>query len=163
MARSSTSEAAPRPARFAIRELAARDREAWRALWQGYCDFYQTAVADDVTDATWGRLLDPAQPMIGLVACDAADRPVALAHCVLHLNTWTDRPVCYLEDLFVAPEARCGGAARALIEALAERGRREGWFRLYWMTKADNHRARALYDRVGKLTDWVRYDMPLQA
>jgi len=107
------------------------------------------------------RLLDPAQPMIGLVACNAEDRPVALAHCVVHLNTWTEKPVGYLEDLFVAPEARCGGAARALIEALAERGRRDGWFRLYWMTKADNHRARALYDRVGRLTDWVRYDLPL--
>lgn len=148
-------------ARFTIRDLAGRDRGAWRALWRGYCAFYQVAVADEVTEATWARLLDPAEPMIGLVACDAADRPVALAHCVLHLNTWTTKPVCYLEDLFVAPEARCTGAARALIEALAERGRREGWFRLYWMTKADNHRARALYDRVGRLTDWVRYDLPL--
>jgi ribosomal protein S18 acetylase RimI-like enzyme len=160
MARSSTSEA-PRPARFAIRALAARDKAAWRALWRGYCDFYQATIPDEATEATWARLLDPAQPMLGLVACDAEDRPVGLAHCVLHLNTWTEKPVCYLEDLYVAPEARGGGAARALIEALAERGRRAGWLRLYWMTKADNRRARALYDRVGTLTGWVRYDLPL--
>ena len=160
MARSSTSEIA-RPARFTIRDLAARDKAAWLELWRGYCGFYQATVGDAATEATWARLLDPAQPMIGLVACDAADRPVALAHCVLHLNTWTVQPVCYLEDLYVAPEARCTGAARALIEALAERGRREGWLRLYWLTKADNHQARALYDRVGQLTDWVRYDLPL--
>jgi ribosomal protein S18 acetylase RimI-like enzyme len=147
--------------RFAIRDLAARDKAAWLELWRGYCGFYQVAVADAATGTTWARLLDPAQPMLGLVACDAADRPVALAHCVLHLNTWTAQPVCYLEDLYVAPEARCAGAAQALIEALAERGRREGWLRLYWLTKVDNHRARALYDRVGQLTDWVRYDLPL--
>ena len=49
MARSSTSEASPAVRRFAIRELAARDKAAWLELWRGYCDFYQVAVADDVT------------------------------------------------------------------------------------------------------------------
>ena len=148
--------------RFTIRDLAPRDKAAWLVLWKGYCDFYEVAVADEVTEAAWARLVDPAvRNTIGLVACDAEDRPVALAHCELQANTWHLKPNCYLEDLFVAPEARCGGAARALIEALAERGRREGWLRLYWLTKADNHRARALYDRIGQLTDWVRYDLPL--
>ena len=153
-------QATTRP-RFTIRDLATRDKSAWLVLWKGYCDFYEVAVADAVTEAAWARLVDPAHPSIGLVACDAEDRPVALAHCEIHSNTWNLKPNCYLEDLFVAPEARCAGAARALIEALAVRGRREGWLRIYWFTKADNHRARALYDRVGQLTDWVRYDLPL--
>ena len=157
----SATEKGPAKTRFTIRDLAARDKAAWLELWRGYCAFYQATVADAATETTWARLMDPAQPMLGLVACDAAARPVALAHCVLHLNTWTTQPVCYLEDLYVVPTARCTGAARALIEALAERGKREGWLRLYWVTKADNHRARALYDRVGQLTDWVRYDLPL--
>ncbi|HEX7006239.1 MAG TPA: GNAT family N-acetyltransferase [Alphaproteobacteria bacterium] len=162
MAGPSTSEAAARPARFTVRELAARDKTAWLVLWKGYCDFYEVAVGDGVTEAAWARLVDPAaRNTIGLVACDSEDRPVALAHCEIQSNTWSLKPNCYLEDLFVAPEARCAGAARALIEALAERGRREGWLRIYWFTKADNHRARALYDRVGQLTDWVRYDLPL--
>ena len=148
-------------ARFTVRDLAPGDKAAWLVLWKGYCDFYEAVVVDAVTEATWARLVDPAHPSVALVACGADDRPVALAHCELQTNTWTLKPNCYLEDLFVAPEARCGGAARALIEALAERGRREGWLRLYWMTKADNHRARALYDRIGQLTDWVRYDLSL--
>jgi GNAT superfamily N-acetyltransferase len=144
-----------------IRPVEARDEAAWRALWDGYCTFYQATIPPDVTDATWARLLDPDAPVFGLVACDAEDRPVGLANCVLHLNTWTKRPVCYLEDLFVAPAARRTGAGRAFIAALTEQGRREGWHRLYWMTKADNREARALYDKVGQLTDWVRYDAPL--
>lgn len=144
-----------------IRPLEARDAAAWRALWGGYCTFYEVAIHPDVTAATWARLLDPDAAMFGLVACDDEDRPVGLANCVLHLNTWTRRPVCYLEDLFVAPAARGGGAGRALIAALVEQGKREGWHRIYWMTRADNREARALYDKVGQLTDWVRYDVPL--
>ena len=115
-----------RPARFAIRELAARDKAAWLDLWKGYCDFYEVAVADDVTEATWARLLDPAQPMMGLVACNAEDRPVALAHCVVHLNTWTEKPVGYLEDLLRGARGalRRGGAGadRGAGRAGAARG-----------------------------------------
>lgn len=143
-----------------IRPLAAGDGAAWQPLWDGYLGFYRTEVSAAVTEATWRRLLDPDVAMFGRVA----ERNGALSgilHAVLHLNTWSDRPVCYLEDLFVAPEARCTGVARRLIEALAEEGRRAGWFRIYWMTHNDNHAARAVYDRITSVTKFVRYDLPL--
>lgn len=71
------------------------------------------------------------------------------------------RTVCYLEDLFVAPEARGSGAGRALIEGLAALGREHGWRRVYWHTHEDNYRARTLYDRVVPRTDYIRYDIDL--
>jgi GNAT superfamily N-acetyltransferase len=80
---------------------------------------------------------------------------------VLHPHSWSAQLVCYLEDLFVAPDARGSGTAQALIDALAARGRAEGWRRLYWHTHENNYRARALYDRVTPRTDYVRYDIPL--
>ena len=88
-------------------------------------------------------------------------RIVGFANTVIHLNTWSTQPVAYLEDLFVAAEGRRKGVARALIDALAARGRSEGWHRLYWMTKRDNVRARALYDIYAPVTDFVRYDFGL--
>lgn len=143
-----------------IRPLEAADRAAWQPLWDGYLRFYRTEITDAVTEATWRRLLDPQVSMFGRVA--ERDGAVAgILHAVLHLNTWSVRPVCYLEDLFVAPEARCAGVARRLIEALAEEGRRAGWFRIYWMTHDDNHAARAVYDRITGVTKFVRYDLPL--
>jgi GNAT superfamily N-acetyltransferase len=76
---------------------------------------------------------------------------------VVHENTWETQPVCYLEDLFVAPAARGHGLGAALIEWLRNSMRAEGWARLYWMTRRDNDTARALYDRFTKADDFVRY------
>ncbi len=58
-------------------------------------------------------------------------------------------------------EARGRGVGRALIEALADRGRNEGWLRLYWQTARDNETAQKLYDKLAARTDWLRYDLDL--
>jgi GNAT superfamily N-acetyltransferase len=146
---------------IAVRAARSEDKTAWLPLWHGYCAFYNTAIPAPVTEATWARIHDPAQPFGCLVACGEGDRLLGFAVYVLHPNTWSTQTLCYLEDLFVAEDARGLGAGRALIEALAALGRREKWLRIYWMTKKDNARARALYDRLTPATDWVRYDMPL--
>ena len=146
-----------------VRDLAATDRESWLALWRGYIAFYKANVPEAVTEATWWRLLDPSSPMFGLVAEQRPGEVIGIVNCVLHLNTWTDRKICYLEDLFVAPEARGQGAGQALIGAVTERMRAENWFRVYWMTKSDNTVARTLYDKLTPATDWVRYDVPGQS
>ena len=118
-----------------IRDLRADDEQAWRALWRGYCDFYETRIPGSVTDATWRRLMDDKSPMFGLVACDGAGPAIGIVNCVLHPVTWSEKPTCYLEDLFVATEARRMGAGRALIQAVLDRGQQMGWYRVYWMTK----------------------------
>jgi GNAT superfamily N-acetyltransferase len=141
-----------------VRPATAEDRQAWFGLWRGNCGFYGTFVPDAVSVETWERLLNPAQPMMCLLACGGGE-VVGFANAVLHLNTWTTKHICYLEDLFVAPEKRGEGVGRALIQALAQRGRDEDWFRIYWMTKRDNAPARRLYDAITPVTDWVRYDL----
>jgi ribosomal protein S18 acetylase RimI-like enzyme len=45
----------------------------------------------------------------------------------------------------------------ALIDDLRARMGREGWSRIYWMTREDNYRARGLYDRFTKRDAFVRY------
>ena len=111
-----------------IRDLAASDEPRWRQLWKGYCEFYQTEMADSVTDETWRRLLDDGAPeMFSLVAYDDEENVIGFTNCVVHPITWSEKTVCYLEDLFVDPETRNLGAGSALIEAVSERGRAEGW------------------------------------
>jgi len=66
--------------------------------------------------------------------------------------------VCYLQDLFVAPDARGQGVAAALIEELAQRARAAGADRFHWLTNESNARARALYDRVAQYRGFIRYD-----
>lgn len=144
--------------RLNVRDLTAQDEARWRALWADYIEFYQASVSADVTDATWARLLDPQGPMFGLVA-EVNGEVVSIVNCVLHANTWTTKPVCYLEDLFTAPQARGQGAGRALIEAVATRAKAENWHRVYWRTASDNATAQVLYDKLAKRTAWVTYEI----
>jgi GNAT superfamily N-acetyltransferase len=139
-----------------IRPLTAADRDAWLPLWQGYQDFYKTAIAPEVTAVTWARLLDPAEPMHALVA-EADGRLVGITHYLFHRSTWTAGDYCYLQDLFVSEATRGLGAGRALIEAVTAAAEAAGASRVYWLTAEDNHTARALYDRVARPSGFIQY------
>ena len=148
------------PARIAtliiVRDVAAADETAWRRLWAGYTDFYEANVPAPVTDATWRRLLDRSAPLIGRLA-ERNDAVAGFSICVLHPGTWTIAPVCYLEDLFVDPAARGGGIGSALIQDIVDRGRAQGWSRVYWHTHRSNAAARRVYDKFAAADDFVRY------
>jgi GNAT superfamily N-acetyltransferase len=134
------------------------DYEGWIELWSAYLRFYRAAIDEPVTAATFDRLCERADGMFGLVAVDASDRLLGLAHSVVHPSTWSLTGYCYLEDLFVAREARGGDVARSLIDAAAAVARERGVTRLYWHTQQFNGAARSLYDTVGRLTSMVVYE-----
>ena len=141
-----------------VRPLAARDEAVWLALFRGYIAFYQATVSDDVIAATWRRLIR-AEPdfHIGLVAVDAADVPIGLAHVLFHRSTWSASCYCYLEDLYVDPQRRNQGVGRALIEAVYREADARGATRTYWMTQEFNYAARMLYDRLAMRSPFVQY------
>jgi GNAT superfamily N-acetyltransferase len=139
-----------------IRPLAAPDRAAWEPLWNGYLAFYGTTLAPGTSDITWARLLDPAEPMFALGAF-ASGRLAGIVHCILHRSTWSVGGYCYLQDLFVAEEARGLGLGRALIEAVYEQARAAGASRVYWLTHETNETARRLYDRVADNAGFIQY------
>jgi GNAT superfamily N-acetyltransferase len=87
------------------------------------------------------------------------DERSSVSMCILHEGTWSTAPVCYLEDLFVDADERGAGAGKALIDALIEEGKREGWSKLYWVTRENP--ARKLYDKYGEADDYVRYRLSL--
>jgi GNAT superfamily N-acetyltransferase len=143
---------------LAIRDPRPADEADWRRLWSGYCAFYETEVPEAVTAATWGRMLAPGSPLFGRIA-EWDGQVAGFTVSVLHEGSWTIRPCCYLEDLFVDPDFRGRGIARTLIEDLLQLCRREGWSRLYWHTRDSNREARRLYDHFAKADDFVRYRM----
>lgn len=75
-----------------------------------------------------------------------------------HAHNWHARDVCYLQDLFVTPTARGTGAGRALIEASYADA--HDLAATYWLTKEDNTQARRLYDEIGTLTPFIKYQRP---
>jgi GNAT superfamily N-acetyltransferase len=142
-----------------IRKLEEGDWEQWQPLWTGYLAFYRSELSEETTRATFGRLVDSTDCMFGLLATDERDQGLGLAHCIVHPTTWSRRPYCYLEDLFVAPAARGSDLGRALLEEAKRASDDRGAGRLYWHTQAYNGRARSLYDQVGRPTSFMVYEM----
>ena len=141
-----------------ITPLSADDRNAWQPLAVGYNSFYERTQPDATYDHVWQRLM-AARDLHGLAA-RLDGRVVGIAHYFFHTNVWVDE-VCYLADLFVDEQLRGQGAARLLIEAIAEKARQRGCQRYYWLTKQDNVRARGLYDKVARFAGFMRYDYPV--
>ncbi|MGU3495571.1 N-acetyltransferase family protein [Xanthobacteraceae bacterium A53D] len=143
-----------------VRAPVAADEAEWRRLWAGYNDFYNADVPEAATAHTWRRLLDPASPVFGLMA-ELDGRLAGMALCVAHEGTWSMTRLCYLEDLFVDPQVRGAGVARAIMDHLVAHCRASGFSDLYWHTRDTNTTARRLYDSYVAVDDHVRYRMEL--
>lgn len=140
-----------------IRPLRPEDQAEWRRLWTGYLQFYETSVPEEVYAATFARLLgDDPRDFSALVA-ERGGQLLGLTHFLFHRHAWKLEEVCYLQDLYVAPEARGTGLGRALIEAVYARADAAGAPAVYWLTQDFNATARQLYDRIAQVTPFIRY------
>lgn len=139
-----------------LRPLSRDDRPEWDRLWTGYLEFYEAVRPREVYDTTFARLLDPSVDqhcLLGLVD----EQPAGLVHFLYHPHHWHIAPVCYLQDLYVSPDVRGHGMGRALIEAVYAAADTRGAADVYWNTQDVNATARALYDRVGVKTPFIKY------
>lgn len=144
-----------------IRPLTASDEADWRRLWTGYLAYYETTVPETVYQSTFARLLgDDPRDFSCLVAEDEAGRLIGLTHYLFHRHAWKVEEVCYLQDLFADPDARGLGVGRALIEAVYDAADAAGAPAVYWLTQDFNATARKLYDRIGELTPFLKYQRP---
>lgn len=148
-------------AQIRIRAPEERDFEAWAALFRGYMAFYQVPESGATVATVWAWIHDSQHVMQALVAVDGTDRPVGLAHFHAMPRSLGGNTVCYLSDLFADPEARGRGIGRALIDAVMERCRREGWANLRWLTQEFNYDARKLYDSYARKSDFILYAVPV--
>lgn len=89
------------------------------------------------------------------------DQLTGFLHYILHPVTGHIEPVCYMQDVFVAPPYRGKGTAKQLIEALSELGKKEGWARLYWMAEQNNIAAQKLYRDIGVRLNFSFHVLPL--
>ena len=143
-----------------IRRLTSADEAQWRALWTGYLEFYDSTVPEEVYQTTFARLLsgDPSQVQ-GFVA-ESEGKLIGLVHFFYHAHGWKVEQVCYLQDLYADPAARGQGVGAALIEAVYAQADADDAPSVYWMTQEFNHTARKLYDRIGTLTPFIKYQRP---
>ena len=140
--------------------MTAGDYPQWRALFDGYLAFYEATLREVSIALVWERLLAEPSGIEGLVAVEG-EQLFGFVHFHYQTSTWHDGGICYLEDLYVAPEARRRGVGELLIEGVRSRAAAHGCGELQWITRDSNLTAQRLYDRVAVKTNFLRYEIQL--
>jgi ribosomal protein S18 acetylase RimI-like enzyme len=109
----------------------------------------RSSPSEDSFLASVQRLIERADTEFWLAAED--DHAPAAGICQLRYrhSVWTAAEDCWLEDLYVAPEARRLGLGRALVQRALDRARERGCHRVELDTNEDNHDAIGLYRSLG--------------
>jgi GNAT superfamily N-acetyltransferase len=143
---------------LSVDKLAPSDRGAWETLFRSYIDYYQRVEPPEMYERAWREF--EADTRLHALGARLDGRLVGITHFFIHPNT-SGPDVCYLQDLFTAPDARGKGVGRALIEAVADWAREQGCRRVYWLTHESNATARRLYDSLAENRGFIRYQIEL--
>ena len=144
-----------------ITQVGEEDLEELLPLLRGYCDFYEVSPSDESLLAVSRALIaDPEREGLQLIARAPDGTAIGFATVYWTWQTLNAARLAVMNDLFIAPEARGGGLADRLIAACRERAAEHGAGELAWQTAKDNHRAQAVYDRIGgSRSEWYDYSL----
>jgi GNAT superfamily N-acetyltransferase len=143
---------------ISVGKLSALDRVGWEELFHGYNDFYERTLPAEMYDRAWTEFQRDSR--MHALGAKLDGQLVGITHFLKHAST-TAADVCYLQDLFTAPQARGKGVARALIAAATEWARAQQCSRIYWSTQETNATARRLYDQVAQNRGFILYQIAL--
>jgi GNAT superfamily N-acetyltransferase len=149
----------PPTIRFADRE----DAPAFLALIQALADFEKLPGPDAAARA---RLIEDGfgeRPRYEVLVAELDAAIVAYAIFFPVYSTFRARPSLYLEDLFVHPDARRRGVAKAMMARLHALAAERNCGRFEWTVLDWNTDAQTLYDGLGAkaLKQWILYRMDL--
>ena len=141
-----------------IRSIKLNDKEDWKKLYRGYAEFYKVEMTQTILNTVWNWLIDEQHELNGLV-CEFEEKIVAFAHYRRMPNPLRGKDIGFLDDLFVASEFRGLKIGEQIISKLETISTDKGWGLVRWITRSDNLRAKSLYDRVSKKTNWEVYEL----
>ena len=136
------------PGTIRIREAQSGDLPALGRLFDEYRQFYELPTDLEKASGFLEARLAAGDSVV-LVAADESEQLLGFTQLY---GTWCSLlagPVYVLYDLYVLPRARRQGVARALLEAAAERAKRDGKRRMTLSTARTNVNAQALYESLG--------------
>ena len=121
-------------------------------LFAGYLRFYERPVDEARVSTFLSERLERGESVVLLARVDG--RALGFVQLYPTFASLAQARSWILNDLFVSPEARGGGVARALMEAARQFGAETGAVELFLQTARDNATARRLYESLG----WRRDD-----
>lgn len=145
-------------ANILVRAITAADHDEWLELYSGYIAFCRRAFDAASVETLWQWLMD--QKIFCLVAI-VDNQMVGLAHAKEQLSPLNGKKVGYLDDLFVILPYRGKGVANQLMAHLKLLAESKNWLFIRWITRENNYRAKAFYDKIAKKTIWHTYQLTL--
>lgn len=142
-----------------IRRAAPGDEAAITAMIHELAAFEKAADQCVVTEKDIRTALFDDHPTAFALVAEVDGEVAGTALWYLNFSTWDGVKGIYLEDLYVRPDFRRRGLARALLAALARECVERNYTRLTWAVLNWNVNAIALYDEVGgkPQTEWTTY------
>ena len=141
-----------------INEIQKKDFDEWSSLWQKYLDFYETKLSNDIFKNTFNRLINKKEgDVLGFLAFKE-NKPIGLVHLISHFHNWKIEKALYLQDLYVLLEYRKNGVGKKLINHVYDYADKKNLSYVYWLTQDFNLEARSLYNKVGKVTPFIKYN-----
>ena len=142
-----------------VRPILASDIPAFLELVQALADYEKLRGPDPEARERLARdaLADP--PPFSVLLAERGSRAIGYAAYFFTYSTFLALPTLFVEDIFVLPDARRGGAATALMRALAQEAVRRGCGRMEWQVLTWNQPAMDFYGRLGarQVDDWLTY------
>lgn len=142
-----------------IRRAAPQDATAITEMIHALAEFEHAADQCTVSEKQIAAALFGDVPTVYGHVAEVDGEIAAMALWFVNFSTWDGVAGIYLEDLFVRPQFRRRGLARALMAALASECLQRGYSRLSWAVLNWNADAITLYDGIGgePQNEWTTY------
>jgi GNAT superfamily N-acetyltransferase len=141
-----------------VRPLGDKDFFPWLGLFEGYSEFHKSDLTDEKALRVWSWIIDKNHDLDGAVAVADNGDFVGFTLYRPFPRTLSGDVGLFVDDLFVAPDARDSGTGRALMDFAKEYAKAHNYRGLQWVTAEDDTAAQKLYDEVGTRTSWVTYE-----
>jgi ribosomal protein S18 acetylase RimI-like enzyme len=135
--------------------LAAEDDvEAVSSLMAAFRDWWgkDTPETDRIRQTVRALIGDRGTEFL-LAAPEAESAPAGVCQLRYRLSVWTGADDCWLEDLYVADDARRAGLGGALVDAAVKRAEARGCRRMELDVNEENAHALAFYRSLGFTTE----------
>ncbi|MBR0670647.1 GNAT family N-acetyltransferase [Neoroseomonas soli] len=143
---------------FTITPLTPARRHGLAPLLEAYAaEMRETLAGSRPARGEDGAALLAADPRTEVLVALEGEQPVAFAIFFDLPEVVFARRCGALDDLFVHPDHRGRGVARALVDALCALGRKRHWSHLRWIVPEGDRGAIALYERIATRADWRSY------
>ncbi|WP_163338688.1 GNAT family N-acetyltransferase [Desulfopila sp. IMCC35008] len=118
------------------------------------------ATVNDIRESVFGG-----DSTVKALICNQGNTPIGFAVYFYNYSTWQGRKGLYLEDLYISPAYRRGGAGRKLLKYLAGIAVAEGCGRFEWSVLDWNEPARQFYHSIGAKpkSEWISYQLAGEA